>query len=272
MVLISVIMGVYNIEKLAVFPKAVQSVLDQTVEDFEFLICDDGSTDSTCRILQAYAMQDARIRLLHNRTRQGLAAALNKCIASSRGSFLARQDADDISCPKRFEMQIEFLRQHPDISFAGTRAALYDMHGNWGRRVSVPYPRKEDFLFTNPFVHGSLMFCRDAFAKAGTYQVAKQTRRAEDYELLMRMYASGLRGANLPQTLYRLLEDADAWKRRKYRYRLDEAKVRLQGYYRLGLLPRGLPYVLKPLAVGLLPHKLVLRLKQGHTIQIRGKQ
>jgi len=261
-------MGVYNIEKLWAFEKSMQSVLGQTVRDFEFLICDDGSTDDTYQILCRFARQDGRIRVMRNQKRRGLAASLNRCINNSSGKYLARHDADDISLPERFWRQTEFLRTHPFISFAGTDVVLYDSTGDWGRRILPAYPRKEDFLFTSPFVHGSLMFCRSAFQTAGLYRVGKQTMRAEDYDLLMHMYAAGLRGANLRTACYKYLEDKDTWKRRKYSYRLDEMKVRLQGFGELGLLPKGLPYVLKPLAVGLIPARFLLRLKNGHTIQM----
>lgn len=270
MCLISVIMGVYNIEKLWAFEKSMQSVLGQTVRDFEFLICDDGSTDHTYQILCRYARQDGRIRVLRSQSRRGLGAALNRCMRHSKGTYLARQDADDISLPDRFQRQTEFLKKHPGISFAGTNVILYDSAGDWGRRLLPAYPRKEDFLFTSPFVHGSLMFCRKAFQTAGGYRVGKQTLRAEDYDLLMHMYAAGLRGANLRTACYKFLEDKDTWKRRKYGDRLDEMKVRLQGFRELGLLPQGLPYVMKPLVVGLIPARLLLRLKNGHTIQMPG--
>lgn len=269
MCLISVMMGVYNIEKLWVFEKSMQSVLGQTVRDFEFLICDDGSTDCTYQILCRYARQDSRIRVLRNPVRRGLGVSLNRCIRRAAGRYLARQDADDLSLPDRFRLQTAFLQKHPDISFAGTDVILYDRAGDWGRRILPAYPRREDFLFTSPFVHGSLMFCRHAFETAGGYRIGKQTRRAEDYDLLMHMYAAGLRGANLRTACYKFLEDNETWKRRTYTDRLDEMKVRLQGFRELGLLPEGLPYVLKPLVVGLIPAGFLLRLKNGHTIQMQ---
>lgn len=246
----------------------MDSVRGQTLTEIEILICDDGSTDRTRELLQTYAGEDPRIRILVSPKRQGLAAALNRCIRAARGEYLARQDADDLSAPDRLERQAVFLKRHPQIDFVGTSTILYNSTGDWGRRILPAYPRKEDFLFTNPFVHGSLMFRKRAFETAGMYRSARLTRRAEDYELLMRMYAAGLRGANLQQPLYRFLEDRDACRRRKYRYRMDETIVRLQGFGRLGLLPRGLPYAVKPLAVGLIPDRLLQRLRHGHTIQI----
>lgn len=268
---ISVVMGVYNIGKLKIFGRAMDSVLKQTVRDFEFIICDDGSTDHTYSILLKYAKQDGRIRILHNQAQCGLAAALNKCISISAGAYIARQDADDISLPDRFHAQAEFLERYPKISFVGSNVVLYDpVRGDYGERILPEYPKKEDFLFTNPYVHGSLMFQRAAFEKAGRYRIAKETRRAEDYDLLMHMYALGLRGANIQKPLYKYLEDTDALRRRKYIYRIDEAKVRLRGFGELGLLPHALPYVVKPLIVGLLPYRMLVRLKNGHTMQIKG--
>lgn len=265
---ISVIMGAYNVQNLWIFEKAINSVLRQTMQDFELIVCDDGSTDNTYQMLRRFARQDRRIRVIRSQKRCGLAAALNRCLFIARGDLIARQDADDLSMPDRFRQQAAFLERHPQISFVGTNVTLFYQNGSWGKRVLPPRPKKEDFLFTCPFVHGSLLFRREAFMRAGVYRTGKQTLRAEDYDLLMRMYAAGLRGANLQKAHYQFLEDQTAWKRRKYRYRFDEAIVRLYGFRQLGLLPKGLPYVVKPLAVGLVPPRILLRLKNGYTIQM----
>lgn len=259
---LSVMMGVYNIEKLDVFDCAVESVLTQTMSDFEFIICDDGSTDYTAEILKKWSSQDSRIRLVQASRNEGLAAALNRCLWTAQGSFIARQDADDLSLPTRFEMQLAFLKAHTEVSFVGCDVTLWDKHGNWGERRFPAFPVERDFLFTMPFVHGTLVFRHAALKAVGGYRVAKETRRTEDYDLLMRMYSQGLRGGNLSAQLYRFREDKAAQKRRKYRYRIDEAKVRWQGFRALGLMPSALPYVVKPLIVGGIPSGMLRRLKQ----------
>lgn len=260
--LLSVIMGAHNIVSLTVFQKAVGSVLEQTMGDLEFIICDDGSTDETWKTLEELARWDKRVRLIQNPENLGLAASLNHCLEYARGALIARQDADDISRPERFQKQIDFLDTHPEISFVGANVTLWDETGDWGERMFPEYPQAKDFRFTMPFVHGALMFRRSALDAVEGYRMAKETRRAEDYDMLMRMYAAGLRGANLQERLYAFLEDRAAQKRRKYRYRLDEALVRWKGFCSLGLMPAALPYVVKPLVVGLIPAGILRWFKQ----------
>jgi glycosyltransferase EpsE len=143
----------------------------------------------------------------------------------------------------------------------GTAAFLFDEKGVFG---SVAFPKKvmdKDFLFSCPYLHGSVIFRRDILMQVGGYKVSRRTKRTEDYELFMRLQRV-TRGENLTEPLYYFLENGATVKRRKYRYRIDEAAVRYSGFKRLGLLPRGLPYVAKPLLVGLIPSRLLKILKR----------
>lgn len=258
---LSILMGVYNIANLPTFPLAIDSILKQTYSDFEFILCDDGSEDQTWECLCKLATRDSRVRLLRNPCNLGLAATLNHCIMEARAPVLGRHDADDYSAPDRFARQMEFLRCHTDIAFVGSDVALFDQRGVYGLRCFPQYPQPSDFLFTMPFVHGALFFRKECLLHAGLYRISKETRRTEDYDLLMRMYALGFRGANINQPLYFFLEDQAAGKRRKYRYRIDEVKVRWKGFSDLDLLPQAFPYVVKPLLVGLLPARLLAKIK-----------
>ena len=138
---LSVIMGAYNIAELTVFHKAMDSVLEQSMRDFEFIICDDGSTDETWWILNELAGRDGRVRLVQNPENRGLAASLNRCLEYARGELIARQDADDISAPDRFQKQLCFLDAHPEIGFAGSNVTLWDETGDWGERLFPEYPQ-----------------------------------------------------------------------------------------------------------------------------------
>lgn len=261
---ISVIMGVYNIEHLWIFDQAINSILNQTMSDFEFIICDDGSTDRTYEQLLDFQCKDPRIHLLRNKGNHGLAFSLNRCLAAARGTYIARQDADDVSRLDRFEKQLAFLNTHPEISFVGSNVSLFDKTGIWGKREPSAYPQKKDFLFTAPFVHGSLIFRKEVLQSVGGYKVSKETLRAEDYELEMRMYSLGIKGANLQENLYHFLEDDATQARRKYRYRVDEAKIRFRGFKAMGLMPYAFPYVVKPLVVGLIPSPLLRAIRRRH--------
>lgn len=259
--LVSILMGVYQIEGLAQFPVMMESLLNQSYKKIEILICNDGSTDATGIILEGWAVRDVRIRILTHEKNQGLAAALNTCMRAVRGSLLARQDADDVSYPTRLAKQVAFLQEHKEIQFVGTNINLCDHRGVWGQRQLPVFPHREDFLFGSPFVHGSVMFRAQALHKADGYRVSRSTCRTEDYDLFMRMYALGMQGANLQENLYDYREDRENMAKRKYHYRVNEAIIRCQGFWKLGLLPQGILYVIKPLLVGLIPIRCLFWLK-----------
>ena len=257
---ISVISGAYNIGKCYSFRKSIESILDQSFADFEFIICNDGSSDDTAQLLLEYAQRDSRIKVIENEKNLGLAASLNRCIEMSSGEYIARHDLDDYNDADRFKLQLEFLDSHPEISVLGTQVYLFDEEGVWGEESFPCEVSKKDFLFTSPYKHGSVMMRREALYNAGLYRVAKETYRTEDYDLFMTLQTISS-GANLDKHLYYFCEDKAARKRRKYRYRIDEARVRYRGFSKLGLLPRGIFYVIKPLVVGLIPAPILEWLK-----------
>ena len=258
---ISVISSAFNMEQVFSFRASVESVLKQSLFDIEFIICDDGSTDNTYQILCEYARRDARVRVFKNNARKGLAHSLNRCLEYATADLIARHDLDDISHPDRLLLQYAYLHKNPEISVLGTGVTLFNKNGEFSHRRFPKYVRAEDFLFSSPYMHGSVILRRDVLLAVGGYKVSKITRRTEDYELFMRL-ALISRGANLEERLYYYLEDTDTLKRRKYRYRIDEMFVRASGFCALGLMPRALPYVIKPVIVGLIPSPLLERLRR----------
>lgn len=251
---VSIITGAFNIRKDEA-DLAIQSILDQTFEDFEFLICNDGSTNDTAEILQRWAKKDKRIVVLENNTNAGLMVSLNKCLEKAKGEYIARMDLDDYCTPDRLEKQVSFLDGNSDYDIVTSNSRLFDNDHKrpYGTRRIPEYPVARDMLFNSPFLHGGAMVRKSAFDKVNGYRVAKETWRAEDYDLWMRMYAAGSKGYNIQDALYYIREDKNAYSRRKYKYRVQEAVVRYKGFKSLGLLPGGLPYVIKPLIVGLIP-------------------
>ncbi len=258
---VSVIVAVYNIE--LVVEKSIRSVLSQTLSDIEVVICDDASTDGTYGVLARLAAEDDRIRLLHNESNKGPAYTRNQCFAAARGDYFAIHDGDDISLPERLLMQAEFLDKHPEYAFVSSIAVFLDdedaviaYRGKTGEIV------KDDFLWGLPFCHAATMFRRAFIRLTEGYRVEPSTRfRGEDFDLFIRIYMRGGKGFVLPKCLYSVREGRAAVGRRKYRYRLAEAKLRYRGYAALGLLPKGLPFVVKPLVVGLLPQSLLEKLR-----------
>lgn len=256
----SIIMGVYNIESIDI-SKMMDSILNQTYQDFEFIICDDGSIDRTYNIIKDYEEKDSRIRLIQNEKNMGLAYSLNKCLNCARGNYIARQDADDISTPNRLEVQINFLKRNIEVGFVSSNVFLFSNDSVWGKRNLKEDPKKKDMLFCSPFVHGALVIRKSVITQVSGYRISKETCRTEDYDLFMRMYTEGIRGVNIQDYLYFYREDNLNMSKRKYCYRIDEAKVRLEGFKRLGLMPLGYIFVLKPLIVGLIPNKVLMKLK-----------
>lgn len=259
--LVSIIMGVYNANQ-QFLKESIDSILNQTYSNFEFIICDDASTNGTSEWLAEYARKDSRIRLLQNPTNMRLASTLNRCIAVAKGTFLARQDDDDVSHPQRLEKQVAFLMENPDIDFVGSNCSLYntkkDEYGHWKRPALV---EKKDFLFNSPFIHGSLMFRNTCLNTEMCYSVSKWTKRTEDYELFMRMYAAGKLGANIQEDLYRY-HCGHKQQHIAMHYRVDEMVLRYRGFRAMGLLPKGLPYVFKPIILGIMPENLVCSLRE----------
>src|ERR1700733_10042004 len=123
--LISVLMPFYNAGDG--FRTALGSILAQTYENWELLLCDDGSTDGSLAL--ARSTQDERVIVWSDGQRQGLAARLNECIDRARGQFMARMDADDVSYPERFQKQVEFFGAHPEVDVVGCQMLIFGDHG-----------------------------------------------------------------------------------------------------------------------------------------------
>lgn len=255
--LVSVIMGVYNERDEKQLALAINSILSQTFEDLEFIICDDGSDEPCFLMLQKICEGDGRICLLRHEHNRGLAAALNTCLARANGNYIARMDGDDISKPERIVKQLEYLEGHPGCALVGCGAELLDERGVWGERHPVQHPEKEDFLWGSPFIHPTVMVRREVLEQMGGYCTEDFALRAEDYELFMRIYEAGYQGCNLPDCLLLYREDRNSYSRRGYRYRLREYQVRKRGFERLGIARGHKRYMLKPLVVGLIPGFLI---------------
>ena len=118
---ISVIMPAYNAEQY--ISEAIESILGQTFADFEFIIIDDGSSDSTSGIIASY--KDSRIRYFRNEKNLGIVGALNRGLALAAGEYIARMDADDISLPERFQTQCAYMEKHPDVGVCGTAIKVF---------------------------------------------------------------------------------------------------------------------------------------------------
>lgn len=264
---VSFIMGVYCCKDATALRASVESVISQTYTDWELIMVDDGSPDdgATFRAMLEAANLDSRVTAFRYEENHGLGYALDYCLERARGAYIARQDDDDLSEPGRLEKEIAFLKAHPEVSIVGTTAALFDSKGEWGT-LSVPeLPEPRSFLWNSPFIHPSVVMCADALRAVGGYATGADTLLLEDYDLFMRMYARGFRGANIQEPLYRYRSDRSTSKPRPMSARVREAKVRARDFRMLDLGPSRIPYIAKPILVGLLPKKLYGAIQNGRT-------
>ena len=198
---VSVVMAVYN--ERSHLEEAVQSILNQTFEDYEFIIINDGSTDGSREVLERFADQDSRIRLVHQEN-QGLALSLNRGISMASGRYVARMDGDDVSYPQRFERQVRFLRGHPEVGVLGTKVKYIDVNGQVNGEWPLPTDPDEiawHLLFNNCLAHSSVMARRAILEELNGY--AEWMPVAQDYELWTRV-VNHWRITNLPVTLLKL--------------------------------------------------------------------
>ena len=254
---ISVIMGVYNGERF--LREAMDSILNQTYKNFEFIICNDCSTDGSGEILRQYAQRDQRIVLLENPTNLGLAATLNKCLSEAKGTFLARMDCDDRALPQRFEVQLKWLQDHPDVCALGTAVEYIDDNGRvFGRSLKKSFKcyGLEHAVLGSVVVHPSVMMRTAAVVAVGGYSVNPLTTRAEDYDLWCKLCENGGRIANTSEVLFQYREDESNIVRRKYVYRVQEFRLKWHWITRAKRPGIELLYAIKPLVVGLLPLRI----------------
>ena len=158
---ISVLMPAYNVEKY--IAESIESILNQTFTDFEFLIINDGSTDGTAQIIKEYAKKDKRIRFIDNKKNQGLIAVLNQGLDLCTGEYIARMDSDDISLPERFAKQVEYMEMHPECGLLGTAGQ------NFGADTNTYYSPEHvdmfDLLRGVGFYHPSVMMRKSVMDK-----------------------------------------------------------------------------------------------------------
>lgn len=254
---LSVIMGVMN--GASRLNESINSIVDQTFTDWEFIICDDGSTDNTYTKLLDWQKKEKRIVPIKNGDNLGLAATLNHCIEHCNGKYIARMDDDDFSYPDRFQKQVDFLDQNPEYAFVSSSSKIFDGEKIYEpKKLSIEKPKKEDLLWTSRFIHPATMFRSQILKGVGGYRVAKETFKSQDYDLFMRLYSKGMKGYNIQEPLLcYYINPAVKRKKIRYKYRINESIIRYKGFKVMGLLPRGIPYIFKPLIVGLIPITLL---------------
>lgn len=260
--LVSVIIPTYNASKS--IERCLDSIVNQTYKNIEIITCDDCSKDNTVDIVRGYFNQrKITIISLVNEKNEGAAYSRNRCIKEAHGKYIAQIDDDDYCAPTRIEKQVVFLENNNKYDICGSGLFFFDESGIWGKsNYSKDFaPQGRDFLWNSCFYNPTTMITKESLQKVGGYRVAKETRRGQDYDLFMRLYAAGYCGFVLCEELTYYYRGCDNYKKCKYRYRIDEAVIRYKNFKAMGFLPLAFIFVLKPLVIGLLPISLLERMK-----------
>jgi len=183
---VSVLMGIYNSARY--LPASIESVLNQTDQDFEFILVNNGSTDESASILESYATRDSRVRVFYL-AEPGHTKALNYGLSHARGTYIARQDTDDLSHPQRFEKQSKYLNDNPNVHLVGSSVLTIDDAGNPIGKYSYPSDhkslRKSLLEVNSPLPASTWMFRKSIIKKTGPYD--EFFIKAQDYAFLMRL-------------------------------------------------------------------------------------
>ena len=204
---VSVILPVYNGERF--LNEAIQSIIDQTFSDFELIIIDDASSDSSIKIIRDFQQRDVRIRLLRNEKNLGIAEATNIGIENSIGEFIALADQDDLNMPDRISRQVSFLNENPTISVVGSNTLIMLPDGSFKERREILQDQcliRWFMLFNNQVRNPTVMMRADIFSNSSLRY--DNYMPMQDYEFWMRINLDYW-FSNLPENLviYRIHEN-----------------------------------------------------------------
>lgn len=209
---ISVILPVYNGSKY--IEESISSILEQSIENFELIILNDGSTDDSLQKCELFKKRDSRIKVI-NQSNIGLTKTLNKGIKLSTGTYLARQDADDISRKDRFENQLSWIKEKNSRVLCGTNTTIIDKDGKEKKNKIISFKHKniiEKFEYTNCIAHSSALFLKSAAEEVGNYD--ENLTYSQDYDLWWKLSTIGEIG-NLKEKLVILRETIDSISHKK---------------------------------------------------------
>ena len=210
----------------AYLPDTIASVEAQTYQDAEIIAVDDGSSDSTRALLHAWALRDARVKVLTQEP-LGIVAALQRAVEAASGEILVRMDADDVAYSSRIQKQVELLDANPDIDVCGTLIRYFprqevqggaQRYESWINSLVAHDEITRDIFVECPIAHPTMAVRRAAFERAGGYQ---DNGWPEDYDLVMRLWITGAKMAKVPEVLLRWRERPDRASRLDERYSED---------------------------------------------------
>lgn len=256
---VSIVMGIYNCESTV--KESINSIINQTYDDWELIMCDDCSRDNTYKVAKKYAERyPDKIKLLKNENNMTLAPTLNKCMEYVTGEYIARQDGDDISDKNRIEKQVEFLEKNNDMSIVGTNMVSFDENGyhgvhSLGKILDRDYYLKRGVIF----FHATILIRTEVMKKLNGYSTKWYAVQAEDYELWSRFIKEGFKGYNLQENLYYVRENVDTYKRKNIKRRLRGLVLKFKVNRRLNASILAYVYMLKDIIAIFTPRWIFVR-------------
>lgn len=260
--MVSVVMATHNGERF--LKPAIESILNQSFTNFEFLIVNDYSSDQSPQILKEFARKDRRIKIIHNSQNLGLTASLNKGLQVAQGKYIARMDDDDIALPTRLQKQYDFMEAHQEFALVGAMAEIMDETSKiiGEKKLALDYKcLKKKLLFNNQLVHSAWFLRASVLKEIGLYN--EQFKKAQDYELLLRIAAKHS-VCNLPEKLIKWRKRGDSLSFRDKQQQKYALKARWFAITRYGFpKPQGLFHVAIRIVWLLLPLKLKAKLNSS---------
>lgn len=246
-------MSTYNGSKT--LSKSIESILNQSYDDFEFIICDDHSSDNSFEIIKKYEKLDSRIIPIKNDVNLGLQKSLNKCINISKGDFIARMDDDDESLKNRLEIEISYIKANKNISFVGSNILFFsNKKGVYGKETYPFKPSNEDMIKGCQFSHPTILIKSDVIKKVNGYSEDINYYRVEDYELWLRLYSLGYSGRNIQKNLLIYKKDKNSIKNIKFIDRINCFRLIKKYFNILNINKVKYFYIFIPLVKLLIPN------------------
>jgi len=262
---VSVIMAEYNTQEENL-KKAINSILIQTYDEFEFIIVNDGSKTDLEKIVKEF--NDNRIKIINNNGNKGFVYSLNTAIKHAKGKYLVRMDTDDISTSDRIEKQVDFMKKHPEYAVVSSKTIEFSGSEEMGLLGESGEKKKNDILKGNTPIHAASIFLKEAIDDVGGY---KDFNRAEDFVLWCELLLKNYRLYVTNDMLYYYRVDPDDYKKRTLKNRKGEIIARLKYYPLLKAHPKYYLKILKSIIAGILPKNFVRKYRKKKVLTVRNK-
>lgn len=254
---VSVIMSEYNTPPCQL-KKAIQSILDQTYTQFEFIIVNDGKSKQLEKIVRE--INDDRIIIVQNEKNIGLPKSLNKAIDKAKNEYLVRMDTDDIAYPNRIARLVEYITAHPEYAVVGSSIQIFDENGEREKIIRDVEINRNLLMKRIAPVHPSVIMKKSAIKSVGGY---KNYNRCEDFVLWSELLLSDYKIRIIPDILLKYHLGQDDFSKRKLKHRRDELKARWKYYNKMGATPIQKLSIIKSVISALIPSKILYKYKKG---------